>query len=155
MEQVLVRKAITDDLEQLYLFEQGVIESERPFDPTLQAGHINYYDLKEMLHAPHIELVVAVAGNKIVASGYARIEDAKPYLSHDKHAYLGFMYAHPDYRGQGINKKIIEALKAWALSRHVKEMRLDVYFENVSAIKAYEKCGFSKHLIEMRLGLEE
>jgi GNAT superfamily N-acetyltransferase len=155
MDQTIIRKATVNDLEELYHFEQGVIEAERPYDPTLKNGLIHYYDLKEMIKASHIEVLVAEVENKIIGSGYARIEKAKPYLKHNNHAYLGFMYVCPEHRGKGINKKIIEALKNWALSKNVKELRLDVYFNNISAIKAYEKIGFSKHMIEMRFNLEE
>ena len=49
------------------------------------------------------------------------------------------MYVEPAYRGKGINQMIIAALKTWAYSRNVTELRLDVYHDNANAIKAYEK----------------
>ncbi len=64
-----------------------------------------------MINASHVEIVVAEIRSEIIGSGYARIESAKPYLKHQKHAYLGFMYVVPDYRGKGVIQKIIEALK--------------------------------------------
>lgn len=143
------------DLDTLLLFEQGVIESERPSDPTLKNGLIHYYDLEEMINSSHIELLVAQYREELIGSGYARIENAKPYLKHKRFAYLGFMYVVPDHRGKGINKKIIEALEKWAVSKNVTEMRLEVYNDNVKAVKAYEKAGFTKHMIEMRLGLND
>lgn len=54
---------------------------------------------------------------------------------------------------KGINRMIIDALKAWALSRNITELRLDVYYANTNAIKAYEKAGFSQHMINMRQGI--
>jgi ribosomal protein S18 acetylase RimI-like enzyme len=65
------------------------------------------------------------------------------------------MYVKPAFRGQGINKKIIEALKQWAVSKGLTEMRLEVYMGNTAAIKAYDKVGFTSHLLEMRMGLKE
>jgi GNAT superfamily N-acetyltransferase len=153
MNQIIIRPATTGDLAQLLIFEQGVIEAERPFDPTLKKQTV-YYDIEKMIGSADIELLVAASGDKIIASGYARIETAKPYLMHTLHAYLGFMYVLPELRGQGINQMIINELKQWAFTRNIKELRLDVYFQNTSAIRAYEKIGFSKHMIEMRLGLE-
>src|SRR5258705_8293290 len=82
MEQIIVRKASLKDLDTLFQFEQGVIAAERPFDSTLKSGHIHYYDLEEMITAPHIELVVAELENQLIGSGYARIENAKHYLQH-------------------------------------------------------------------------
>jgi len=32
-------------------------------------------------------------------------------------------------------------------------MRLDVYTENASAIKAYEKAGFTPYMVDMRIGI--
>lgn len=153
-ESILVRKATLYDMETLLRFEQGVIKAERPFDITLKPGTIHYYDIEEMIKASHIELVVAELNGKIVGSGYARLEEAKPYLRHARHAYLGFMYVDPNYRGRGVNQKIIEALRTWSLSQNVSEMRLDVYFKNDNAIRAYEKAGFTKHMVEMRMDIK-
>ena len=153
-DQLKIRKALLNDLEQLYIFEQNIILAERSFDPTLKKGHIHYYDLKEMITTPNVELVVAELNDTIIGSGYARIETSKPYLEHARYAYLGFMYVLPEHRGKGINGRIIEALKAWASLQNVPELRLEVYNDNVIAIKAYEKIGFSKHMLEMRLSIE-
>jgi len=155
MNEISIRKALPDDLDQLLIFEQDLIKTERPFDPTLKADPISYYDLMAMLAAPHIEVVVAETDNRIIGSGYARIERSKPFLKHEKHAYLGFMYVLPEYRGKGLNKKIMDALKNWAVLQNISEFRLEVYYDNASAINAYEKFGFSKHILEMRFNLQD
>ena len=155
MNEIRIRKASIVDLGQLLAFEQDLIKTERPFDPTVKPDPVNYYDLKAMLTDPQIEMVVGELNNKIIASGYARIDKAKPYLKHSHHAYLGFMYVLPEYRGQGINKKIMEVLKDWAASQNIREFRLEVYCDNASAIKAYEKFGFSKYFLEMRFNLDD
>lgn len=155
MNQITIRKATFDDLATLFLFEQGVIEAERPFDSTLKNDEIHYYDIEGMIRASHIELLVAESEGEVIGSGYARIENAKPYLKHGRHAYLGFMYVAPAHRGKGVNKKIMDGLKDWVRSQNITELRLDVYHDNISAIKAYEKIGFTKHMIEMRLGLND
>jgi ribosomal protein S18 acetylase RimI-like enzyme len=148
---ILIRKAALSDMETLLRFEQGVIKVERPFDNTLQADPITYYNIEEMITSPQIELLVAQCEGKIIGSGYVRIENSKHYLQHSQHAYLGFMYVEPEFRGKGVNKKIIEALQVWSKSKNITEMRLDVYYNNSNAIQAYEKAGFIKHMIEMRM----
>ncbi len=153
MEEITIRKATLKDLEILLKFEQGVINAERPFDRTLKTEPTHYYDIKEMISASNVEIVVAESSRKIIGSGYARIESAKPYLKHQQHAYLGFMYVVPEFRGKGVVQKIIEVLKQWSISQRIMELRLDVYQDNLAAIKAYEKTGFSKHMIQMRMGL--
>ena len=153
MNEINIRKASLNDLEPLLAFEQDLIRTERPFDPTIKADPVNYYDLKGMLTAAHVEVVIAETDNKIIASGYARIDKSKSFLKHEKHAYLGFMYVLPEFRGKGLNKRIIDNLKNWAASQHINEFRLEVYYDNVAAIKAYEKIGFSRYSLEMRYNL--
>ncbi len=153
MEKTIIRPATIDDLDKLLAFEQGIITTERPFDVTLREGHINYYDIGEMIVADNVEVAVAELDSEIIGSGYARIADSKDYLKHTQHAYLGFMYVDPKHRGNGVNQQIMEYLKQWALSKNLTELRLEVYDENLSAIKAYEKAGFSKLLVQMRMGI--
>ncbi len=153
MNQLIIRKATPADMHILLQFEQGVIAAERPFDTALRTDHIQYYDLEAMIHSPHIELLVATLDGQVTGTGYARIEKSKHFLRHAQHAYLGFMFTHPDHRGKGINLAIIEALTKWAAARQVYECRLEVYAENSAAIKAYEKAGFKSLMLEMRLSL--
>jgi len=151
MNDFLVRRATQEDMIFLLEFEQGVIAAERPFDPTLPSDKIHYYDLNELLTSDDAELVVVEKESQIIACGYARKKRARHYLNHEFYAYLGFMYTHEDYRGQGINALVVDVLKKWSISKGLSEIRLSVYDENLSAIRAYEKIGFKKHLIEMRI----
>ncbi|HET9824947.1 MAG TPA: GNAT family N-acetyltransferase [Chitinophagaceae bacterium] len=154
-ETITVRKASIEDIQTLLRFEQAVIATERPFDPTLKPDPNHYYDLKRMIEDPVVELVVAECNGQLVASGYARIETSKSYLQHEHHAYVGFMYVEPAWRGKGINQMIIENLKEWSMSKGITEMRLDVYHSNLRAIKAYEKAGFGKLMLHMRMVLSK
>ena len=155
MEKFESRSAILKDLEILLTFEQGIIAAERPFDSTLDEGFIHYYDLEQLILDDNAEVVVITYKDQIIGSGYGLIKAAKPYLDHNTYAYLGFMYTLPEFRGKGVNSIIVAHLKEWALSKDITEIRLTVYADNVSAIKAYEKVGFHKHLIEMRMDRKE
>ena len=148
---VNIRNATLDDLPVLLDFEQEIIKAERPFDPTIKEDPVSYYDLGQMIQDPQSCVVVAEVDNKIVASGYAISKRARQYLDHEYYAYLGFMFTDESHRGMGINAKIVEALKKWSIENGFKEIRLTVYNDNLPAIKAYEKVGFKKHIIEMRL----
>ncbi|MBS9463265.1 GNAT family N-acetyltransferase [Flagellimonas sp. 389] len=147
----ILRDATLADLPILLDFEQELIKAERPFDSTLGEDPISYYDIKQMILDDDASVVVAELDGEIIASGYAIPKKARHYLAHEQYAYLGFMYTHTDYRGMGINSKIVDELKHWSLARGLKEIRLTVYSDNVPAIRAYEKVGFKGHIIEMRL----
>ncbi len=153
-DRLIVRKATLDDLPVLLQFEQGLIEVERPMDPTIKDGKISYYDVSEFIREEDSEVYVVVEDGQIRASGCVRIRGDRHYLKHRRIGYLGFMFVPEEHRGRGLNKLIIEALLNWCQDHDLDEIRLDVYQVNEPAIRAYEKAGFTRHLINMRLNLK-
>jgi GNAT superfamily N-acetyltransferase len=149
------RTATTRDIDALRRFEQAIVSAERAFDPTLKPGNIQYYDIERLILADNVRFVIAERGRALVGCGFARIDSAETYLSHSQQAYFGLMYVDPQYRGQSINGGIVECLKQWCRARGVTELRLEVYSDNLVAVGAYEKAGFAKHMIEMRLRLDD
>lgn len=154
MNNFTLRSAVLEDLETLLEFEQNIITVEREYDDSLKEGKISYYDLKELILAKSAEVVVVEYDNKIVGSGFAEIRESKSFYAHDYHSYLGFMYVDGNYRGQGVNKLILDSLKQWSKDNDITYFSLDVYAENKAAIKAYEKVGFKNSLIEMTMSLD-
>ncbi|GAB0155420.1 hypothetical protein CHRYSEOSP005_06810 [Chryseobacterium sp. Alg-005] len=149
---MIIRKATKGDLSILLEFEQGVIAAERPFDSTLAEGEIHYYQLDYLIDSPQATLLVAEENNEIVASGYALIQKAeKQYYNFEEYAYLGFMFVKPEHRRKGINQLILNQLLEWTKEKGISEVRLEVYDQNESAVKAYEKAGFEPLLLTMRL----
>jgi ribosomal protein S18 acetylase RimI-like enzyme len=155
MEGIQIREATSEDLSALLSLEQQLIEAERPFDPTVRQPPVVYYDLAQMLSSDAYYVLVVEYDGQIVSCGYGTTKEARPYLDHTQYAYLGFMYTLEEYRGRGINKLIVDALVAWAKTKGIIEIRLTVYQDNIPAIRAYEKAGFVKHLIEMRIADRE
>ena len=152
---ITIREADLSDLDTLLEFEQGVIEAERPFDSGLKPDPINYYDIEQLIASPDTRLAVAEVDGRLIGCGYARLEDAKPYLKYDRQSYLGFMFVLPDFRGKGVNQRILDDLCRWTLSRGVADVMLEVYPNNLAAIRAYEKAGFRPYLLEMHASLDE
>ena len=148
-----IRKATQNDLPTLQRFMQGIITAERPMDPTLKEGEISYYDLGAYIDAEDTEVVVAEVDGRLVGSGYGQVRKNKDYFKYPEYGYIGFMFVEKEYRGQHIAKSIIDNLVEWFSTKNIEEIRLTVYDKNPVAIKAYEKAGFEKHLIEMRLNI--
>jgi RimJ/RimL family protein N-acetyltransferase len=151
----IVRKATLIDLPILLEFEQGLIAAERPMDPHIMDGPISYYSISDFIKGQDSEVYVVEIGNEIVASGYAKIKEDRPYLKHNKQGYLGFMFVPEKHRGNGYNQLVLDALLAWCKERGVLEIRLDVYDMNEPALRAYQKAGFQKYLVNMKLTLED
>ena len=150
---ITIRKATKEDLSILYEFEQGVLHAERPMDKTLKASKTYYYDIPNLISDLKVELVIAEINGVIAGCGYARIKQARDCFQFDQFSYLGFMFTKEDYRGKGVNKRIMNYLYDWSLSRGIYEVRLEVYPSNNAAIKAYEKVGMQATMNTMRIDL--
>ncbi|MEH6519128.1 MAG: GNAT family N-acetyltransferase [Halioglobus sp.] len=150
---LIYREAGPSDLPQLLNLEQLVIEAERPFNAAIKPGKTFYYDLNHLLSSEDSYLIVVESEESIVGTGYAQIRKSKAAFRHQIHSYLGFMFVSPDYRGQGINQKLIDRLITWSKRKGAEDFYLDVYAENEAAIRAYKKVGFSSCMIEMKLSL--
>jgi GNAT superfamily N-acetyltransferase len=154
-ENIRIRPAALTDLPTLLEFEQGIVTAERPYDHTLKPDPINYYDIAELVAAPDAEVAVADLDGRLIGSGYATKKRSRTYVDPEYHAFIGFLYVHPDYRGRGVNQRVLDHLFAWARANDLPEIHLTVYPENAPAIRAYEKDGFRPYLSEMRVNLTE
>ena len=150
---ITIRKATIEDLPVLFEFEQGVLRAERPMDETLKLKNTYYYDIPNLIEDSSVELVVAEINDIIAGCGYARIKKARDCFQFDQFSYLGFMFTKEDYRGRGVNKKIMNYLYNWSFSKGINEVRLEVYPTNIPAIKAYEKSGMTCSMQTMRIDL--
>ncbi len=150
---ITIRKATIEDLTVLFEFEQGVLHAERPMDETLKLKNTYYYDIPNLIEDSSVELVIAELDGVIAGCGYAKIKKARDCFQFDQFSYLGFMFTKEDYRGRGVNKKIMNYLYNWSLSKGINEVRLEVYPTNIPAIKAYEKSGMTCSMQTMRIDL--
>jgi ribosomal protein S18 acetylase RimI-like enzyme len=155
MNNLLVRSARVSDLPKLLEFEQGIIVAERPFDHTLKPDPISYYDIGEMINADGAEVAVVEIDGRLIASGYAKKKRSRHYLNPTYHAFIGFLYVVPEFRGQGVNQILLDHLFEWSRNNDLPEIHLTVYPGNKSAIRAYEKVGFKSYIVEMRMNLDE
>ena len=155
MNNINIRPALKSELATLLEFEQCIVAAERPFDKTLKDGNISYYDIGHLIVSNDAQVLVAEIDGKLVGSGYAKKIKAEPFLKHQFFSHLGFMYVDPAHRGKGLIQAIIEQLIAWSKSQGINEVRLEVYDGNKGAMRAYEKAGLTKNLVEMRIGLDD
>lgn len=152
---IIIRQARKDELDILHDFEAKIIEIERPLDPTLREDAYHYYDLPKLFDDANAAIFVAEAQGEVIGSANVTIRDAKHYNNIKNFAHIGLVYVTPEYRGKKIVTMLFDAMKEWAMEKGLTELRLQVFDKNIPAVKAYEKYGFSKNLVEMRMSLEE
>lgn len=153
---MIIRPAKIEELPILLDFEQRLIEAERPMYITLKTDEkISYYDIDAYIKSDQTEVVVAEIEGEIVGSGYGQIRNRQDFFKQERLGYIGFIFVVEEHRGKGISQKIIQYLYGWFETKNLEEVRLNVYTKNPSAIRAYEKAGMEKHLIEMRINLKD
>ncbi|MEP4051287.1 MAG: GNAT family N-acetyltransferase [Litorimonas sp.] len=123
---IIIRSAAPSELLVLKSFEQGIITAERPFDRTLKADPISYYDIGELIASDDAEVAVAELDGKLVASGYAQKRRSRDYVVSDYHAFIGFLYVDPAYRGKSINKLVLNHLFDWPQRNDLPDVHLTV-----------------------------
>jgi ribosomal protein S18 acetylase RimI-like enzyme len=153
MSAITIRSANLKDLETLLAFEQGVVAAEKPLDTFLDTGKLTYYDIPELITDKNTHFIVAISNEELVGSGYIKIENSNSYHKNSKHGYIGFIFVKPSFRGKKISSLILDSLKNWAKEKDLKELRLDVYSNNSNAIKSYDRFGFTKSLVNMRIDI--
>lgn len=95
-------------------------------------------------------LFVARSGGRIAGTVILRHEPEAGYSQADWHIQLEeaeifvvYTFAvHPQYRGKGVGKALLEFAVRYSVEQKAKAIRLDVYEHNTPAIGLYKKCGF-------------
>lgn len=67
--------------------------------------------------------------------------------------YIDALFVEEDYRRKGISKKLIAFFEKWAISKGAKELELNVLYNNLDALKVYEKLNFkiNNHLMSKKI----
>lgn len=107
-------------------------------------------------------LFVTVEGNEIVGSMILRHTPEPAYLTatwqaslEDSDVLLLYTFAvGPQKHQQGVGRKMLDFAAAYARSKGVKALCLDVYEKNTPAIRLYEKSDY-RYIDTVSLGLEE
>jgi ribosomal protein S18 acetylase RimI-like enzyme len=66
-----------------------------------------------------------------------------------RYAHIFLLYVMPEYRQQGIGKKLMEQAEAWAQKRGDEQIGLQVFQKNIPALSLYEKLGYQTQSLTM------
>lgn len=60
----------------------------------------------------------------------------------DRHAHIFMLYVAPDHRRLGIGRALMQQAEAWAIARGDRQIGLQVFQSNQTAIGLYQSLGF-------------
>ncbi len=155
MNEIIIRPATANDIEEVLLLEQEIIRHERTIvDALKQDEAIHYYDIPFLVADDQNSLLLVVELEKeIIACGFGQIRMNEAYYKEKDFGYIGLMCVKDGHRGNGYSGMIIGRLLEWFNLKGIREVKLKVFPGNAGAIKSYSKMGFKDHMIEMKIDL--
>ena len=146
-----IRKAEADELPQLLRFYKTVCDAQAlsPYSPS---WHFGIYPAEEDLldHLKAGEFTLLLREGRIAAAGVLAAGEDPIYADaawptacpSDEVCVLHLFAVHPDFRGQGLSGRLLEALAAQAGTEGKTVLRLDVLTGNLPAERLYLRHGF-------------
>jgi GNAT superfamily N-acetyltransferase len=132
-----VRQATAADVAPVFALIRGLADYEH-LQHLLTASES---DLHDALFGPHpaAECLVADVDARVVS--YALFFHNYSTFLGKKGLYLEDVYVHPDYRGKGVGKKMLQAVAAVAVERGCGRFEWSVLDWNQPAIDFYQGLG--------------
>ena len=107
-----------------------------PSDETIQISIVRG---EVYVLADGAEIAACVIANDEKVDGYS---DAPWQIDSDEVIVLHVLAVHPDYRGKGLARRLVENVIEQERKVGKKALRLDVIENNTTAEKLYQKLGF-------------
>ncbi len=109
----------------------------------------NYYT--NLLSNPEAICLVVEEDNQLI--GYAAIVPKTIHHRLSKYCEIENIGIVPEYRRQGIGKKLLEECCKWARSKGYQKIYLNSYFKNTNALSFYRQNGFAEIDISLEKAL--
>lgn len=123
------------------------VARERRYIALLEAPPLEA--VREFVHANIVHdaiQFVALDGARVV--GWADvITPWQPALAHTGTLGIGVL---PEYRGQGIGRRLLRAVAAKARAKGITRIELEARDDNERAVRVYERAGFVREGIKRR-----
>ena len=146
---MIFRKAEKEDFYKIRSLYWNLIDQEQN-DPSFPHWKKGIHPSDEMIQSSidREELYVLADGGDIAACVIANAEkvggysDAPWQIDSDEVIVLHVLAVHPDHRGKGLARRLVENVIKQERKVGKKALRLDVIENNTTAEKLYQKLGF-------------
>ena len=146
---MIFRKAAKEEFYKIRSLYWNLIDQEKD-DPSFPRWKKGIHPSDEMIQdsIDKGDLYVLVDGDEIAACVIANDEkvdgysDAPWQIDSDEVIVLHVLAVHPDHRGKGLARRLVENVIEQERNAGKKALRLDVIENNTTAEKLYQKLGF-------------
>ncbi|MBA7485420.1 hypothetical protein ES707_20966 [subsurface metagenome] len=149
-----IRKATTDDYEQLKEIKLKAKASERIYNKSLkplrQCKESYFAYLASDLTRKEMAVFIAVERGKPVGMITGRIHETLPVKTLRRKGHASNLFIMPGHRRKGIATALMSELLKWFRDNNVKDVRLGVHAKNASAYDMFRKFKFREYATEMK-----
>ena len=146
---MIFRKAAKEEFYKIRSLYWNLIDQEKD-DPSFPHWKKEIHPSDEMIQnsIEREELYVLADGDEIAACVIANDEEPEGYadapwqIDSDEVIVLHVLAVHPNHRGKGLARKLVENVIEQERKAGKKALRLDVIENNTTAEKLYQKLGF-------------
>ena len=148
---ITVRRATLSDLEQLVEF--AVWEAEEAEGIELSADVVRR-GIRPALEDESVARYWVATGDDRIIGNISVIKEWSNWKA-GYYWWIQSIYLRPEYRGRGLTRTLLQAVKDSAVEDGALEIRLYVHRQNANAIRAYLRAGFVNTDYQiMALGIE-
>lgn len=156
LQKVVVRKAKSEDIEELIMLYGQLVDYECQFyyylkefkDFSDEAIASLKNDFSNWIKEDNHNVMLAVFENRIVGLIHGKIKDSQFYIG--RILELEELVVDEEYRHIGIAELLYHQLMDWGRKNQTKEIHLNVFHTNTNAVNFYTKMGLEQHSMKMK-----
>lgn len=148
-----IRPSGKQDEPHIIQLQSELQEAEHIIDKTRNKGiefakkYLKY--IKKELTKKHGHMFVAELNNQVIGLLTLFIEENEIEEHKGVHMYISDIVVGKLYRRQGIAQKLMTYAEKFAKDNNIKEIRLGVLANNISAFDLYKKKGYAPRIISL------
>lgn len=140
-----VRTAGPDDADEIMALWDGYAETLVDFDERFaieDGGREKWqnYFTTSLVNSSRGDILVAERDGEAIGALEARVIGGHPVFNFGKHGMVYGHYVHPEYRGEGVGRALLEAAETWFRDKDMPFWRIDV-LHDVEEEELYQEFG--------------
>lgn len=139
---MLIRKIKKSDVEFIIDLMNEGLKYNKKYDPQLYTG-VSDKDFRDKINQLNSNSLILVAEDRGTIVGYIL------GLMKEKTGIIGDLVVSRKYRRKGIGKRLTNSMIKYFKENGCTKSKLNVFEKNTTAIKAYSRYGFKKHIAIM------
>lgn len=152
---MLIREARQYDIEGVVTLWRMLQEDHQAIEPRIRMSESSEQrwrtDFPGWVRSNVHGMFVAETDNRLVGLATVHPYWPAPVYEEREEAYVNELIVHPDWRGQGIARKLIRAVQEWARERGITQIRAGVIAANPAALDFWKKIGADPFYVTVTL----